>query len=134
MTIHLRLGKGTKTGIGSKRKLDAKGMAFKRKIRPISKKQAKRNRALRSKLEVVLGVQHELYGTTRCEAGFKGWKAGCFGDLVLDHVDTRNGRDPDRYENLQALCSAHNGLKGSVRGLDFRGAEMLQRMRDLDEA
>lgn len=120
------------TKMGMKRDDDAKPYKFKRsRLRKVSKKQAKRNRVLRSKLEVVLGVQHEIYGTTRCEAGFKGWKDGCFGDLVLDHVQTRQAQNPDGYENLQVLCVAHNGLKGSKRGLDFRPQEMIDKMREL---
>jgi hypothetical protein len=154
--IDLRLGKVTDhSGIGSKRKavtprrplkvykrtLDAlkgrsfKRTAFKRKIglRKVSKRQAKRNRKLRAKRMVVLAEQVRLYGTNRCEAGFRGWKGSCMGGLVLDHVNTRQVEDPDRYENLQILCEAHNGFKGSCRGLDFREGRMITRMREFDK-
>jgi hypothetical protein len=125
--IELRKAKGR--GIGFKRDPDKKPS----RLRRVSKKQAKRNRALKGKLGEILAIQHELYGTERCEAGAQGWKPGCFDTLVLDHVETRNGVDSDRYENLQVLCVAHNGLKGSVRGLDFRPKEMVERMKELDK-
>jgi hypothetical protein len=135
--MKLRLGKKTKkTGIGMSKDPDAprKPMKFS------SKKQTARTNALKEKLNIVLDAQESLYGIQGCEAsrGHKDWKFRCPGldgrylTLVLDHVETRNGWNADRYENLQVLCSWCNHQKGSIRGLDFRPAIMIQSMRELD--
>lgn len=107
----------------------------KKGLRKVSKKQRRRTETLKGKLAEMLSVQHEIYGTERCERGFSfrnmGLKADCSGDLVADHVGTRNQDDADRYENLQVLCWGCNSAKGSKRG-DYRPAVMRERMKELD--
>ena len=143
--IPLRLGKKTqKTGIGMKRSdecceevpVKRKNGGLKRtRLRPISKKQAKRNRSLKEKFAIIVTEQIRLYGTAQCEHGKYQWAHGqpanCAGQLVVDHVFTRNQDNADRYENLQLLCWFHNSGKSSQR-IDYRSPEMKEAMLELD--
>lgn len=133
----LRLGKKTeKTGIGM-RKDPSKEQ---KPIKPISKKQKERTKnVIHPNFERVLKVQRELYGSNFCQAGAGEWKDKCPNNkrdgkkfpLVPDHVFTRNGKDVDRHENLQPLCTWCNFQKSSKR-IDFRLPEFVEACRDLD--
>ena len=133
----LRLGKKTeKTGIGMK-KDPSKALA---RIDPISKKQKARTKnVIHPNFERVLRAQRDLYGSNFCQAGAAGWKDRCPNNkpegkkfpLVPDHVLTRNGKDVDRHENLQPLCSWCNFQKGSKR-LEFRPVEFVEACKALD--
>jgi len=118
-----------KFGIGMRKPLGTP----RKGLKPRSEKQAVRTEDLKDKLETLLQKQMELYGTTRCEAGFAGWNGKCppGSPLVVDHVNTRNIKDPDRLENLQVVCWAHNGVKGSKR-LNFRPQIMIDALKELD--
>ena len=102
-------------------------------LRPVSPKQAKRTAGLQEKLEVMLNLQMELYGTTRCELGFAGFSK-CLPDspLVFDHVRGRNQNNADRYENGQVACWHCNGIKGSKKW-DGRSEKMVKRLIELDK-
>ena len=110
------------------------------KLKPMSKKHRKRTNGLQDKLEVILQVHDRIYHQRICEAsmGHKNWNHKCpsldgrYYELFADHVETRNMKDADKYENLQALCSWCNRIKGSIRGLDFRCDDMKKEMRKLD--
>ena len=144
--IILRLGKKTKkTRLGCRRvELSSKEQAIRgqnkvagrARIRPISKKQAKRNRSLKEKFAIIVTEQIRLYGTAQCEHGKYQWAHGqpanCAGQLVVDHVGTRNQDNADRYENLQILCWFCNTGKSSVR-VDYRPPEMKEAMLELDK-
>lgn len=128
--IKLRLGKATKTGIGMERSESAP----KYRLKPVSKKQRRRNKSLANKRMILMTEQVSQTGTAFCSASDAKWDHECFGDLVLDHVETRNGPNADDYENLQIICAHANTKKGSIRGLDFRTKEMKDRCLELDES
>ena len=106
-------------------------------LRHESPKQRKRTKELHARFEVVLQTQAGLYGRNFCQAGASEWRDRCPNNrgkefpLVPDHVNTRNEKNPDRYENLQPLCSWCNHIKGSVRK-DFRSTEFKEALQALD--
>jgi 5-methylcytosine-specific restriction endonuclease McrA len=115
-------------------------ITFKKRMKQVSTKQARRNRLIKEKLQIILEIQQDIYGQSMCEAsrGHVDWQHKCPSRLgkylpfVVDHVETRNQTNADRWENLQVLCSWCNYQKGSIRGLDFRPAMMIQAMKELD--
>ena len=114
------------TGIGMKRDKSAKPARLERSVlRRVSKKQKRRTDSLRAKLTALLTKQVELYGTTRCEAGINESCPTCFGELVLDHIIPRSRypKGVDGFQNLQVICTGHNGAKGS-RAIDYRDTGM----------
>ena len=106
-----------------------------------STKARSRDGVIHQRFEEVLQVQERHFGSRFCLAslGHPDWKHACpslkktFYPLVPDHVETRNGPDADRRENLQGLCTWCNYQKGSVRVLDFRPSEMVKELKRLDE-
>ena len=124
-------GMGFKRGPGAPRYAKQKKRAM---INPVSDKQQARTDELKAKLLVLLAKQHELYGTTRCEAGFSGEEGECFGDLFWDHVIPRSRfpKNVDGYSNAQVLCWFHNGKKSS-KVTDFRPPEMIEACKMLDQ-
>ena len=126
------------TGMGFKK--DPRAPKFSRPkkramINPVSENQQARTDELKAKLLILLAKQHELYGTTRCEAGFKGEPGECYGDLVWDHVIPRSRfpENVDGYSNAQVLCWFHNGKKGS-RVTDYRPPEIIRACEVLDNS
>jgi 5-methylcytosine-specific restriction endonuclease McrA len=123
-----------KVGIGCKRKDFVNAP-----INPISPKQRKRQGSLNDKREIVLSIQEKVLGKRFCLAtlGHPDWKHKCpsllgrFYKFVLDHVNTRNKADADKFENLQGLCSWCNWMKGSLR-IDFRPPELKEALKKMD--
>lgn len=117
--------------IGCKGKNAVKGMK-RSKIRPVSAKQRARTKGLKDKFKVIATEHVRLYGSPQCERGAAGLAINkCFGDLLVDHVKTRNERNADDFINLQLLCYGCNTAKGSER-IDFRSDKMIIAMRKLD--
>lgn len=105
------------------------------RLKPISKKQKKRTDKLRVKRDAMLAVQHEQSGTEYCclKAGRPDiFKTHCEGTLIAEHVNTRNEKDADNYENLQVGCEKHNTEKGSKR-LDCRSENFKSALIELDK-
>lgn len=124
------------TGMGFKK--DPRAPKFSRTkkramINPVSEKQQVRTDELKAKLLILLAKQHELYGTERCEAGYKGEPGDCYGDLVWDHVIPRSRfpENVDGYSNAQVLCWFHNGKKSS-RVTDYRPQVMIDACQKMD--
>lgn len=127
------------TKIGMKPDPNAKPYKLKRsRLRKVSKKQAKRNRSLRAKKEVVLNAMHERWGTAFCVcAQSTANVAGvlCLGGLDWDHVLSRGSGGDDSFSNCQILCRNHHSWKHRTPGMydrDFRSDEMKEFMRGLD--
>ncbi len=118
----LRLGKKTdKTGIGKRRDPEQP----RKKIQLVSHKQRVRTNALKDKFKLVLMVQKAIYKYNFCV------KCGSRKDLLADHVETRNEKNPDRFGNLQPLCFRCNSDKGSVRA-DYRDFEFVEALDKMD--
>jgi hypothetical protein len=119
--------------IGAKGKNTVKPMK-RSKIRAVSPKQRARTKALKEKFKIIATEHVRLYGSPMCERGRAGLAIrACYGDLVVDHVRTRNENKADDYINLQFLCFGCNTAKGSER-IDFRDDAMIRAMRKLDES
>ena len=132
IVFHTTKNKGTV--IGCERDKNAAPYEMKRsRLKPVSKKQRKRTDELDEKLKVLLTKQVELYGTTRCEAGFKLRDGKCFGVLHFDHIipRSRHPENVDGYANGQILCTGHNGEKGS-KDTDYRPEKMREACEALD--
>ena len=128
MTLSFRPTKNKGSIIGGKK---VRGPRLFTKLRLVSPKQASRTAELKRKLKQMLVVQDLHVGMHVCQKCGKIRTENNGVKLVADHVNTRNEKDADRFENLGVLCWSCNYKKGSIRE-EYRPAWFIDEMRKLD--